>query len=169
MAAPFIATSTAGWIDVFPNTPVRFEDLNIENILLVLEKTWINPDTQTNLEVFQVEVCEGGVSHLNLRRTTYLFPTNGATLDQFKAILDAQSAGNKVVKYTDLIAIGNIENTITSRPVLINEHKIIRKVYLPSEDVTAIYCDAFELQAKQLFVDGDQTTAVDYYYEYYGV
>jgi hypothetical protein len=96
-----------------------------------------------------------------------LFPTNGATLDQFKAILDAQSAGNKVVKYTDLIAIGNIENTISTRDVLINEHKIIRKVYLPSEDVTDIYCDAFELQAKQLFVDGDQTTAVDYYYEYY--
>ena len=114
MSKYFFSASTSGWINTAPNTPVRFQDLNVSNLLMAFVTTWKDPVTGTNTQCFQVEMLEGGGSNVNLIRTTYLFPTYGCTLAQFKTILNAQATDINLTTeiYTDMFAIGNKENKI---------------------------------------------------------
>jgi len=166
----FIPASLAGWVAAAPNLPVRFEDLNADNILLIFEKSWVNPDTQVNSQVIHVEVCEGGSTAVGLTRTQYIFPI-GATitdLDAFLALVDYYAPDNKLEKYTDLVAIDNSENVITTRDALVNNDKVVRKVYLAGADQTVFFCNAMsEVKYKQLYFDGDKTNA-ESAYELYG-
>lgn len=175
MANNFLTpTVLAGYINSFPNTPVRFEDLNADNILCAFETSWVNPETKVNTDVIQVEVCEGGSTAVDLIRTTYVFPINDTItdLDAFKTFVDYYAPNNHLEKYTELYAIGNIENVLKKisgsyRDVLFNNDKVVRKVYFPSDDKTVLFCNAMsEIGYKQFWVDGDQTNAVAAYYAY---
>lgn len=174
----FFPASVAGWIDGRPNTPVQFTDLNVNNFLLVLAKTWVNPDTGANVEVFQIEVLEGGGSNVQLHRTTYLFPTYNCSIAQFKTLLNSLTPGiatvgtavvqsNNLVSYTNLFAIDEVDKTLTTRNVLVNDDRVVRRTYNIAGDYTTLYLNAGnELAYKKLFVSGDQEKAFAYYYAY---
>lgn len=166
----FTPTVLAGWINAFPNTPVRFEDLNADNILCAFQTSWINPNTGANTQVIQVQVCEGGSTAVGLTQTIYVFPLNNTItdLDTFKAFVDFYAPNNHLEKYTDLVAIDNKENTVSTRDVLMNNDKIVRKVYVPADNKTVLYCNAMsEIKYKQFWLIGDQTNAVSAYYSYF--
>lgn len=168
METQFFPTSAPGWIDGRPNTPVRFEDLNTNNILLVLVKTWIDPDTNANTEVFQLEMVEGGGSNVELKRTTYLFKTFGLTIAGFKALLDIEASSNNVVSYADLFAIDHVDKTIVTRDVLVNDDKVVRRVYNVAGDYTTLYLNAGnEITYKKIYVVGNQESGFDFYYDVY--
>mgnify|MGYP001206231492 CR=1 FL=1 len=170
----FTPTVLAGWINSFPNTPVRFEDLNADNILCAFPTSWINPDTGVNTSVIQVQVCEGGSTAVGLTQSIYVFPINSTITDlaAFKTFVDYYAPNNQLETYTELYAIDNIENVLKKvsgvyRNALFNNNKIVRKVYFPDEDKTCLYCNAMsEIKYKQFWVEGDQTNAVDAYYAY---
>lgn len=169
----FFASSTAVQINAFPNKPVRFEDLNFNNLLMAFKTTWVNPETNLNTDVFQVQILEGGGSNVELIGSTYLFPALGASLADFLAILEAEATNSSdyFAIYSDMYAIGNLENTVSVRDVIINEQRCARKVFTPtgeSTGYTTLYMNAGQSwQYLKLFVDGDQEEAHDYYYEYY--
>ena len=174
----FFPASAVGWIDGRPNTPVQFTDLNVNNFLLVLAKTWISPESGANVEVFQVEYLEGGGSNVELKRTTYLFPTLGATIGGFKTILNAQAPGvasvgtavvqsNNMASYTGLFAIDFVDKTITSRTVLVNDDRVVRRTYNIPGNYTVLYLNEGQgLYYKKLYLLSDQTKAFAYYYAY---
>lgn len=163
----FIYSSLAGWINSFPNSPVRFEDLNVNNILYVFETSWVNPDTQVNAQVFQMGYLEGGGGNVNLELSTYYFPTLGGDLDDFKAWLDATASANNVVKYTDLFAIDFVDKTVTTRDVLVNDDRVVRRIFNDVSDYTALFLNAGnQWQYKRLFLQNDQTKSYDDYYSY---
>jgi hypothetical protein len=164
----FIWSSLAEWIGSFPNgNPVRFEDLNTKNILYVFETSWVNPDTQENTQVFQLEYLEGGGSNVELTSTTYYFPTLGQDLDDFKAWLDATSSLNNVVTYTDLFAVGFVDKTVTTRDVLVNDDRVVRRIFNDAGDYTALHLNAGQsVSYLKLFVADDQTKAYTSYYSY---
>jgi hypothetical protein len=171
----FAPTVLAGYINSFPNSPIRFEDLNADNILCAFPTSWVNPETGVNTSVIQVEVCEGGSTVIDLIRTIYVFPLNDTItdLDAFLAFVDYYAPNNALEKYTELYAIDNIENVLKKvngvyRPILFNNNKIIRKNYIPSQDKTVIQTNAGnEYKAKLFWVEGDQGNAVEAY-ELYG-
>ena len=105
----FFASSTAVQINAFPNKPVRFEDLNFNNLLMAFKTTWVNPETNLNTDVFQVQILEGGGSNVELIGSTYLFPALGATLADFLAILEAQATNSSdyFAIYQDMYAISD--------------------------------------------------------------
>jgi hypothetical protein len=163
----FIWSSLAGWINSFPNTPVRFEDLNTDNILYVFKTSWVNPDTQVNSQVYQMGYLEGGGGNVNLELSTYVFPTLGGDLDDFKAWLDATASANNVVKYTDLFAIDFVDKTVTTRPVLVNDDRVVRRIFNDVSDYTTLFLNAGNnWQYKKLFLSGDATKAFEAYYTY---
>lgn len=170
----FTPTVLAGYINAFPNTPIRFEDLNADNILCAFPTTWVNPETNANTNVIQVEVVEGGGTAVELKRTTYVFPLNATitNIDTFLAFVDFYAPNNALAKYTQLYAIDNVENILKKvsgvyRPVLFNEEKIVRKVFIPADNKTVIYTNAGnEYKYKPFWVVGDQTNAVEAYYAY---
>ena len=169
----FFASSTAVQINAFPNKPVRFEDLNFNNLLMAFKTTWVNPETNLNTDVFQVQILEGSGSNVELIGSTYLFPALGATLADFLAILEAQATNSSdyFAIYQDMYAISNLENTISTRDVIINKQRCARKVYTPvvgEDGYTTLYMNAGQSwQYLKLFVVGDQESAFDYYYAYY--
>jgi len=166
-ANQFIWSSLAGWINSFPNSPVRFEDLNVDNILYVFETSWVNPDTQVNSQVYQMGYLEGGGGNVNLDMSTYIFPTLGGDLDDFKDWLDATASANNVVKYTDLFAIDFVDKTITTRDVLVNDDRVVRRLFNDVSDYTTLFLNAGnQWQYKKLFLSGDQTKAYTDYYTY---
>lgn len=163
----FYPTSAPGWINGRPNTPVRFEDISVNNILFVLATTWTDEDNVVQ-NVFQLEMVEGGGSNVELTRTTYLFKRFGLTIAGFKALLDAQAAGNNVVTYDDLFAMDFVDNTIATRDVLVNDDKVVRRVYNVAGDYTTLYLNAGnEVTYKKIYVDGQQEKGFDFYYDTY--
>ena len=166
-ANDFIWSSLAGWINSFPNSPVRFEDLNVNNILYVFETSWVNPDTQVNSQVFQMGYLEGGGGNVNVDMSTYYFPTLGGDLDSFKAWLDVTASANNVVKYTDLFAIDFVDKTVSTRDVLVNDDRVVRRIFNDVGDYTTLYLNAGnQWQYKKLFLSGDETKAYSGYYDY---
>ena len=177
-SSQFFPASAVGWVNTRPNSPVQFTDINVTNILYVFSTTFTN-ESGTVVPVFQMGYLEGGGSAVNLVETTYLFPTYGCTLAQFKTILNTQTPGvatvgtavvqsNNLVSYTNLFAISNKENTIVKRDVLVNDDKVVRRIYTPKGDYTVLYLNALQTAGSylSLFLDGDKTKAFAYYYAY---
>lgn len=163
----FFWSSLAGWINSFPNSPVRFEDLNVDNILYAFETSWVSPDTQVNSQVFQVGYLEGGGGNVNLEMSTYYFPTLGGDIDDFKAWLNATASANNMVKYTDLFAIGFVDNTVSTRDVLVNDDRVVRRIFNDVSDYTTLYINGGNLaQYLKFYLIGDSTKAYDDYYSY---
>ena len=163
----FFPSTASGWINTRPNSPVRFEDLNVNNILYVFETTFTN-ESGTVVPVFQLGLLEGGGTAVGLSTSIYCFPTYGCTLAQFKTILNAQASTNDVVSYTNLFAIDNKENTISTRPVLVGDAHVVRRVYTPKGDYTILYLNGLQKTGSylQFFLDGDKTKGFAYYYAY---
>lgn len=170
MSKYFFSASTSGWINTAPNTPVRFQDLNVSNLLMAFVTTWKDPVTGANTQCFQVEMLEGGGSNVNLIRTTYLFPTYGCTLAQFKTILNAQATDINLTTeiYNDMFAIGNKENTLATRDVLVNNSRVVSRLYfpLPSNYTVISLNGGNQISYLNLFVQGQQEDSFRYYYQY---
>lgn len=167
MTTNFFPSTAAGWINTRPNSPVRFEDINVNNILYVFTTTFTN-ESGTSIPVFQMGVLEGGGTAVELSTSTYIFPTHGCSLAQFKTILNTQASTNDVVSYNNLFAIDNVENTIVKRPVLIGDAHVVRRVYNVSGDYTTLYVNALQKMGGYLtfFLEGDQEKGFAYYYAY---
>jgi len=163
----FFPSSADGWLNTRPNEPVQFSDINVNNILYVFATTFTN-ESGTVVPVFQMGVLEGGGTAVELSSSTYLFPTYGCSLAQFKTILDAQASTNDVVSYTNLFAIGNKENVISTRNVLIGDAHVVRRVYTPKGDYTVFYMNGLQNMGSylQFYLSGDKSKAFAYYYAY---
>jgi len=177
-AVQFFPASAVGWVNTRPNSPVQFTDINVNNILYAFKTTFTN-ESGTVVPVFQVGVLEGGSTAVGLTTSIYCFPTYGCTLAQFKTILNAQTPGvatvgtavvqsNNLVSYTNLFAIDHKENTITKRDVLVNDDKVVRRIYTPKGDFTILYLNALQKTGSYLsfFLESDKTKAFAYYYAY---
>jgi len=164
MQSQFFAASFSIAINNRANNKVQFQDLNVNNIIFVTAKTWVNDSTGVNTPVYEVQYQETNAIDL----TTYLFPrSTGQTVGQFAAIINAWAPANNLTYYTGWFQI-NLRDIGTARPVLINDDFVTRRVYLTLNGGQTRISVGYrqELYDTIFTLQGNQTKAVTYYYSY---
>lgn len=143
---------------------VQFWDLNVDRLIFAVAKTWVNDNTGENTPVYEMWFQDQN----QLTISTYLFPrTEGQTIGQLLAILNDWASANDFFEYTDWLQL-NRRPIGTAKSILLNDNYVAKRIYKTVDGgQTDLYVGIQQALAYQIFtVDGDQTKAVTYYYDY---